>query len=210
MDLSHPIESVISSAHGPVLEVLASTEVALTGRGVAALLEGRVSSRRVIDVLNELVDAGVVLRDRIGAAYQFRLNREHLAAPAILRLAGLRSALIDAIGDAVASWALPPVAVWLFGSVARGNAGPASDVDLLVLRPTFVDEDDPIWAEQISDLEGRIGRWTGNQATAIEYGDDEFSALVQAGDRLVDALRTDAITIAGESAHARCRAVRTR
>lgn len=210
MDLSHPIESVIPSAHGPVLSVLAGTETPLTGRGVAALLEGRVSTRRVIDVLHELTEAGVVLRDRAGAAYQFRLNREHLAAPAIVMLARLRDALIDAVDGAVATWKSPPVAVWLFGSVARGHAGPTSDVDLLVLRPDSVDETDPTWSAQLSNLEERIVRWSGNRANVVEYADDEFRTLVEVGDPLVEALERDAITIAGEPARARCAPARGR
>lgn len=210
MDLSHPIESVIPSAHGPVLSVLAGTEIPLTGRGVAALLEGRVSPRRVIDVLNELAEAGVVLRGRAGAAYQFRLNREHLAAPAIVALARLRDALIDAVEGAVATWESPPVAVWLFGSVARGHAGPTSDVDLLVLRPDSVDETDPTWSAQLSNLEERIVRWSGNRANVVEYGDDEFGTLVDVGDPLVEALERDAITITGEPARARCAPARGR
>ena len=206
MDLSHPIESVIPSAHGPVLAVLASTEAPLTGRGVAALLDGRVSTRRVAGVLQDLADAGVVLRDQAGAAYQYRLNREHLAAPSIIALACLRATLLDAIKHEADSWSPSAVAVWLFGSVARGTADSTSDVDLLVLRPSSVPEDASDWTAQISTLEDHIQRWTGNEANVIEYGEHEFSALVEARDRLVDALRADAITIAGDSVLHRCRA----
>lgn len=138
------------------------------------------------------------------------LNRQHLAAPAIVMLAGLRDSLIEAIRGEVAEWDPRPVAVWLFGSVARGSAGPTSDVDLLVLRPSSVTESDPRWSALISDLEEQILQWTGNRATALEYGDDEFDALVEAGDPLVDELRNDAITITGESARAHCTKASTR
>jgi predicted nucleotidyltransferase len=210
MDLSHPIESIIPSAHGPVLAVLASTEAPLTGRGVAALLDGRVSIRRVTDVLHELSEAGVVLRDQAGAAYQYRLNRDHLAAPSIVALARLRATLLDRIEHEAAGWSVPAVAVWLFGSVARGTADLSSDVDLLVLRPSPVPEDASDWTAQVSTLERHIQGWTGNEANVIEYGEDEFSSLVETHDRLVDGLRADAITIAGDAVLQRCRARRRR
>ena len=206
MNLSHPIQSVIPSAYGPVLAVLASTEVPLTGRGVAALLDGRVSARRVADVLNELVHAGVVTRDPAGAAYQYRLNRDHLAAPAITALAGLRSTLLDAIAAEADRWLRPAVAVWLFGSVARSDAGADSDVDLLVLRPSTVAEDNPVWVDQVTNLEHRVQAWTGNPGTVVEYGEDEFATLVDSDDSLVDALRVEAIPIAGAPILERCRA----
>lgn len=205
MDLSHPIESVIPSAHGPVLAVLASTEAPLTGRGVAALVDGRVSARRVADVLHELADAGLVLQARAGVAHQYRLNRAHLAAPAIVALTGLRTAMIDAIKAEVGAWSSPAVAVWLFGSVARGMAGPKSDVDLLAVRPASVSDGDAVWVEQVSRLERDVQSWTGNAATVVEYGEDELDAMVEARDPFVDELRADAITIAGESVLDRCR-----
>jgi len=206
MDLNHPIESVIPSAHGPVLAALAATEAPLTGRGVAALLDGRVSSRRVADVLSELAAAGIVLRSRAGAAYQFRLNREHLATPSIVALAGLRAALMDAITEQVLGWVQPAVAVWLFGSAARGVAGPTSDIDLLVIRPSSVADVDAGWLEQISELDEQVRRWTGNETAILEYGEDEFTTLVEADDRLVDSLRADAIVLAGETVQQRSRA----
>jgi len=96
--------------------------------------------------------------------------------------------------------------VWLFGSVARGTADSTSDVDVLVLRPSSIPEDAAGWTAQISTLEHHIQVWTGNEANVIEYGENEFSSHVEDHDRLVDALRSDAITIAGDSVLQRCRA----
>lgn len=41
--------------------------------------------------------------------------------------------VVDAVRRIVAAY--EPVAVWLFGSAARGEAGPDSDIDLLVVVP---------------------------------------------------------------------------
>jgi predicted nucleotidyltransferase len=60
--------------------------------------------------------------------------------------------------------------VLLYGSVARGEAGPTSDLDLLVVRAEATREEAPAWREQISDLEERATSWTGNDARVVEFG----------------------------------------
>lgn len=197
MDLSHPIESVIPSGHGPVLSVLAGTEAPLTGRQVAGLAEGRLSPRRVAEVLQELVASGLVLMSRAGSANQYRLNRDHLAAQAVVALAGLRTALLQAMTDEARSWPLPPTAVWLYGSLSRGEAGPDSDVDLCIIRADSVEEDDPEWAAQVEQLRQRIVDWSGNQAEVLEYSDSDLSELVSAGDPIVGSLRSDGRALFG-------------
>lgn len=55
------------------------------------------------------------------------------------------------------------VAVWLFGSFARGEARPGSDVDLAVLRSTA-----PRVLEDLSlDLEDRLERVVGRQVQIV-------------------------------------------
>ena len=76
MDLSSPISSVIPSAHGPVLAVLARTSEPLSGRRVAALTDGKVGQRRANEVLGALADAGIVLREHRPPAKLYRLNRD--------------------------------------------------------------------------------------------------------------------------------------
>lgn len=124
--------------------------------------------------LEHLVAEGIVSRERAGRAFLYRLNRDHLAAPWIEGLASLRLELIARLRQAVASWQLPPDASVLFGSAARGEAGRESDIDLLVIRPSTVDPDDPIWQEQVSTLRSAASAWTGNDARVLEYGADEL------------------------------------
>jgi hypothetical protein len=94
VDLSSPISSVIPSAHGAVLAVLARTHEPLSGRRVAALTDGRVGQRRVNDVLGELADAGIVRCERHPPAKLYVLNREHVAAAGIIALANQWEALL--------------------------------------------------------------------------------------------------------------------
>lgn len=201
MDLTSPIRSVIPSVHGLVLAALARTDRPLSGRGLAGALDGQASPRRVNQVLEELVRAGLALREKHPPAYLYRLNREHLAATAIVALADLRSLLLDRLGELVDGWTLRAEAVWLFGSAARGDGGPDSDIDLLVIRPDDVPADNPRWLEQLGELERRVAVCTGNDCRVMELDRAMIATMVRTGERLVDELRRDAIGIQGPSPH---------
>ncbi|HSZ13025.1 MAG TPA: nucleotidyltransferase domain-containing protein [Solirubrobacteraceae bacterium] len=63
----------------------------------------------------------------------------------------------------------------LFGSVARGEATPNSDLDLLVVRPAGCAPDEPVWQEQLSRLQMLASSWTGNDARVLEFGEEELA-----------------------------------
>ncbi|MBA3364239.1 MAG: nucleotidyltransferase domain-containing protein, partial [Actinobacteria bacterium] len=54
-----------------------------------------------------------------------------------------------------------------------------SDIDILVIRPAEVDEDDIAWREQLMGLEAAASAWTGNDARLLEYGEHELAQLVE-------------------------------
>jgi len=192
MDVSNPIRSVIPSVHGDVLAVLARTDVPLTGRGVAGLVEG-VSRSGVQKALLALTQAGVVLIEHQPPANLYRLNREHLAADAIVALATIRQRLISAMRTDLASWDRPAWGAWLFGSAARGDGSAASDIDVLIVRPDGVTDLDVDWADDVDRFAADVAGWTGNPCAVIEYSRSEFDALLISGERLAEELRTDAI-----------------
>jgi hypothetical protein len=74
----------------------------------------------------------------------------------------------------------------------------ASDVDLLVVRPEAVGEDDPVWREQLEGLADAVRAWTGNHAGIIELSQDEFAALPVQRPPILDDLRAGGIDLAGE------------
>lgn len=182
MDLSHPISSVITSGHGPVLEVLSRTNAPLTGRAVGRLLEGRLSRRHVADILRALAASGLVLVEDAGSANLYRLNREHLAASAVVALTELRAAFRDRLTAEIATWSTPPFACWIFGSFASGAGNESSDIDLCVVRSDDVSEDDPVWMDQLESIQAKVSAWTGNDLDILEYGESSFRDLLVHGD----------------------------
>ena len=196
MDLAFPHSSVSPTLEGDVLVVLAGTTRPLTGREVARLAR-RGSPPAVAAALNRLVDQGLVHRDEIGRAFLHTLNREHLAAPAALVLAGLRSDLLERLRAAIAGWEVQPLSAALFGSAARGDGDSDSDIDVLVARPVQVDEEDQRWRVQLGRLAADVLAWTGNHASLIEVAEQDLPGLLGTGPPVLESLRAEAIPLAG-------------
>jgi predicted nucleotidyltransferase len=196
MDVSRPYTAVCPTLDGDVLEVLAGTTMALTGRQVA-LLTGRKSHSGVLSVLNRLAEHGLVSRIELNRAYLFTLNRDHLAAPAVEILVGMRKALLEEIRNVIDDWPITPFHVSLFGSAARGDGDTRSDFDLLVVRPDSVDEDESAWRSQIDDLVDLIRRRTGNHVSAIERDKSGMERLREAESPILSELLADAIVLGG-------------
>ncbi|MBN2114191.1 MAG: nucleotidyltransferase domain-containing protein [Acidimicrobiia bacterium] len=197
MNTSHPISDVIPSSEGQVLLVLAGATDGLSARAVARLTAGRVSHVQASKVLRRLARAGVVIEESRPPALAFRLNRDHVSAPAIEQLATLRQRLLQRIGSWTEAAVPAPDAVWAFGSFARGDGGSQSDIDLLVIRPPAVPVGDGDWECRLAELASAVRSWSGNPCSVVEYSMEEYAALLDAGERLPLDVARDGIRVAG-------------
>jgi hypothetical protein len=198
MNVSRPFTALMPALDSAVLSVLAGTTRPRTGREIAGVA-GR-SPAGVRAVLERFVEQGLVDRDRAGKAFVYTLNREHLAAPAVEALANLRPGLFDRLRQEIASWEIAPAHASLFGSAARGDGDASSDIDLFVIRPGRVDEDDATWRHQLDGLAEGIRRWTGNHAGIAELSTDQLASLRKRRPPILKELDADAITLAGPDA----------
>jgi len=174
MDFAHPLRVVSPTLDGDVLVVLAGADEEFSGRRIHQLVANG-SEPGVRKAAERLVDQGIVLRRRAGQAILYRLNREHVSAEAIELLVGARSQLIAWLEEAIGAWQVAPRCAALFGSAARRQAGPDSDLDLLVIRPSTADEEDPIWQDQLGSLQRSATAWTGNDARIVELAETELT-----------------------------------
>lgn len=197
MDVSRPYRAVSPGLTGDVLTVLAGTTRPLTGREVAALV-GHASVDGVRKALDRFVEHGLVSRQPAGRAYLHTLNRAHVAAAAVEALAAVRTSFLARLHDAVAGWETQPAHASLFGSAARLDGDTASDIDLFVIRPKGVEEEDGAWRAQVSELVDLVHDWTGNEASVVEYGERELGRLERSARGLLSDLRADRIDLAGE------------
>src|SRR5207253_1439512 len=124
--------------------------------------------------LRRLVEQGVVLRQQAGRAMLVVLNRDHLGAPAVEVLSTMHETLTRRLVEACGSWRVPAKHVSLFGSAARGDGDAQSDIDIFIVRPRRVDENDKAWRTQLEQLAKNVERWTGNRAGLSEVSEQEL------------------------------------
>jgi predicted nucleotidyltransferase len=196
VDVARPYAAVCPTLDGDVLRVLAGTSLGLTGREVAALA-GRRSHSGVLDALHRLTEHGLVTRVQLNRAYLFALNRNHVAADAVKLLMDLRSELLGRIRSAIADWKIAPVHASVFGSTARGDGDVNSDIDLLIVRPSRIAQDELSWQEQMDTLRKEIEGWTGNRAAIADVSEAELAQLVEDERPIIAELRSDAIVVGG-------------
>jgi hypothetical protein len=125
-------------------------------------------------------------------------NREHLAWPAIEQLAGIRARLLERIRGTVAAWPIAPLHVSLFGSAARRDGDSESDIDVLLVRPDGVGEDDEAWESQVGTLRAAVGSWTGNRCQSFVIDRGRLASHLTAKDPLVENWLRDEVLILGE------------
>ena len=201
MNLSRPWALIRSPIDMEVVLVLRGTTRPLTGREVARLV--RTGSQPAVNsALRRLTEEGLVRAEEAGNAYLYTLNREHLAAPAVDQLADIRSELERRLRAEIADWAIAPDHASIFGSAARGDGDTRSDIDLFVVRPADVPEDDPRWRAQLEQISDHVYAWTGNRAGLAEVSAADIRRLRRERPPIVEELRADAITLAGPAAAA--------
>ncbi len=196
MDLAMPLAVVTPTLDAAVLHALAATTARSSGARVHQMA-GTGSPDGVRRVLARLVTQGIVLADEHPNATLYLLNRDHVAADAIVALTRLRTMIIDRIIDALSSWSPEPVHASLFGSFARGEATTTSDIDILVVTDPAGAADQDARAAQIDQLCADILRWTGNRGHIVDPTPDTLAAMIAADDPLLASWRADHIHLLG-------------
>jgi hypothetical protein len=197
VDFSEPWAAIAPTLDGAVLTVLAGVNADLTGRRVHQLLPIEASENGVRNALTRLAEHGTVLARPVGRSITYRLNRSHLAAPAVLAMTAMRGELIKRLRAAFEAWEVPPTHASLFGSAARGEAGTASDLDLLVIRPDVVADHEDTWSRQLYDLADHGFAWTGNHVSYFEADLATVRRMATAKEPIVAEWRRDGIHLHG-------------
>lgn len=197
MDFVRPIEAVIPGAQGRILAVLVETTAPLNLRTLARL--AGVSPAQASRVMPDLVDLGLVDRYEVPPSSQFLLARSNVAAQAVIELARSRDTAAERIGLAAASMATPPESVIVFGSFARSEAGVESDIDVVVVRPDSIGEDNDEWATALEAWRDEARSITGNSVEVVELSLSEARSKLRGRTEFWRNVRRDGFSVYGLS-----------
>lgn len=134
--LYHPLDQILGSpALVRVLRVLAGHGASLGVSDIARRTRLALPSTRA--ALRRLLESELVTGVGAGRSMVCALRFEHPLAGALTKLFAAEreqaDSIIDAIRVAAADLRPRPLAVWLYGSVARGEDTPTSDVDIAMV-----------------------------------------------------------------------------
>lgn len=202
MNLSRPLTSLIPSLEGAVLTVLADAEADFTGIQVWEVI-GKHSKDGVNKALQKLAAQGIVNMRASGNSNLYELNREHLLAKYIIGTANVRAEFFRLLTQEVASWVLLPECVAIFGSTARSNMTPESDIDVFVSRSAEIDFGDMAWREQITNFALKVERWTGNSVQIFEVGYEDIKKELAIEDDVIYSIIDEGVVVYGPTDYLR-------
>jgi predicted nucleotidyltransferase len=196
VDVSNGLSVVTPTLDAWVLRTLVQTTRPLSGRQIARLVE-QGSLGGVQKALARLVEQGIVLADAHPSATLFTLNREHLAANAVIELAQLVTTLVERLTTFIQSWEIQPQHAYLFGSAARQDGDTYSDVDILLIHAQSSLHRGNAWSLQVDDLATKIRRWTGNDAGILDLSPADLDRMQVNNEAVLDSWHREGILLAG-------------
>ena len=197
MDFVAPVQALIPGAQGRILAVLAETTAELNLRTIARL--SGVSLAQASRIMPGLVELGIVERRDVPPAALFRLVGEHVASRAVLAVARARTAVLDEVGATAAELSPAPTSVIVFGSFAQGTARVGSDIDIVVIRPDNVGDDDPAWHGVLENWRQSVRRLTGNPVEILDVAATDASRLLRSRRPLWSDIRRHGIVVHGRT-----------
>ncbi|MBI4566040.1 MAG: nucleotidyltransferase domain-containing protein [Planctomycetes bacterium] len=172
-----------------LLRFLVRTRAEHTGRELSRFLG--LDPKTCHAALQDLARQGVVEHRKIGTAIAYKLNERHVLVRRILEpVFETEDGLLEAYANDLRKRAgIPLVSMILFGSVARGEERPASDVDVVLVTPAggAGRERQEALDRAATELAGTYG----NPPQVMLFSRREFSRKAAARDSFVsEVLRT--------------------
>lgn len=190
-------------------------ELALHGNALTTTAIARrtgITDQSVRNTLKTILPTGVLDVFGQDRSSSYRLDVHHPIGHALLALFRAERERVEAIREAVASAAQgmtpSPLAVWLFGSVARGEDEPGSDLDLLLV----VDGDETAdrEANRFRDLLADLEREHQITISVVPMSTSDVERMAGAGEPLWKELMRDAVAWHGGRPETLVRAHRRR
>ena len=178
MDLGRPIEALIPGARGQILGAIicAGRELSTAEIGRLAGVSGPQTSR----VLAQLVELGIVERREVPPAVIYRAVEGNVVIGLLQKLCDVRNAVLAHASATLVSITPAPSRLSIYGSVATGQAGMDSDIDVLIVRPDGADDDDR-WVETLSIWRRGLETFAGMRVSMLEMSEADWAARDRSG-----------------------------
>jgi hypothetical protein len=184
MKYSQPLDDLLGQkSKVRILRYLANSGLELNGRQIA--YEIGMSPWVCHQALGGLQDQGIVVMRNVGNTHLYRLNTEHylvreLLLPLFQKEQMLLDTVIAAITDGLPA---PVVSLILYGSVARNEEEPFSDIDVLAVTTT--EEDVPRVEQFFLQKNESVVPCFGNTLSALVMSSQELYSRLDAGEPLI-------------------------
>jgi predicted nucleotidyltransferase len=193
MRLQNPFATVSTiGLDSQVLTVLARSEQYLSVRQIHQLLPEEGSPQGVRKSAVRLVEQGVIWERVTGRSFAYALNRDHLLAEAILKIANAKTELLSRMSQVISEWSIQPLTAKIFGSAARNQMRTGSDIDLFIVMPDSASDD--VVEDLVRQLAANAASWTGNEVRPIVYRSSEVRPA-----SIFNSILEDGIDISGDS-----------
>jgi predicted nucleotidyltransferase len=182
-----------------LLRYLATHQGSLTGRALAQA--AGVEAKRAAEALRDLVEAGLIQRRRAGRAFLYSMNRNSYVSSDILLPAFERERdWLKQLGKEI-RLSVPGIdSVILYGSWARNEARPESDIDLLVVTGRKKDRDRKrALQDRLDDTRGRMAERYGKPVSLLVLDRDEVRRRLRKRNVLLREIIAQGEVIAGSS-----------
>ena len=196
MKFRKPLDDIFQTPSSiKVLRVLAKGELDFTGRQIADM--AGLNPQTCQNTLDRLNDLRLLAVRRVGRAYLYRLKSNNaivnqMLAPLFNTEKNLLANELTKVANRLEGTA---IAVILFGSVARGEEEPGSDIDLAII---VQDPENKETAQELGDeILDELANVTGVIPTIIVWSKDEFKERYENGDGLARSLLEEGRVIMG-------------
>lgn len=124
------------------------------------------------------------------------------STPTVLGLRGIIEAWLRSIPEG-----LRPPHMSIFGSVARGDQGADSDIDLLVVRPPGVTYGHRDWANARARIILAVHRELGRSLDVLDLSEDDLPRLAATSPGLAEQLCAQGVVVHGKALGDLCQAL---
>ncbi len=179
------VEALFPQSRSAILAVLAAAgDEGLHLREVAR--RAKLNSKTTMRELHSLRDAGILISHEVGRQVIYRLNPDcpiYDELRSILRktvgLAGVLRAALEPLADRIER-------AYIYGSHARGDERPDSDIDLMIVGRVTLRELSPLLREAGRNLRRVVNPtlYTPEEYEQELKADDSFVARIHNGERL--------------------------